>query len=183
MPERRATLLSVGHLIERKGHDLVIKALARLPDTHLAIAGDGPLRRPLERLAASLGLQDRVRFLGVVEHRALADLYSSVDLLVLASSREGWPNVLLEALACGTPVVATRNWGTPEIVSAPEAGCLVDERTPEALAHAIETMLASMPERARTRAFAEAFSWDATTEGQMRLFASCLKAGRESLAA
>ena len=124
-----------------------------------------------------------MRFLGVVDHLALADLYSSVDLLVLASSREGWPNVLLEALACGTPVVATRNWGTPEIVSAPEAGCLVDQRTPEALAAAIEKTLASMPERAQTRAFAEGFSWDATTEGQVRLFSSCLGAGDEPLAA
>ncbi|MGI9491693.1 MAG: glycosyltransferase, partial [Geminicoccaceae bacterium] len=171
----RATLLSVGHLIERKGHDLVIKALSLLPDTELLIAGDGPERHHLERLAVSLGLDDRVRFLGVVRHQALADLYCSADLLVLASSREGWPNVLLEALACGTPVVATRNWGTPEIVSAPEAGCLVDQRTPEAIADAIKKTLAAMPDPAKTRAFAEAFSWDATTDGQVRLFSSCLK--------
>ena len=170
----RATLLSVGHLIERKGHDLVIKALPYLPDTELMIVGDGPERRHLERLTASLGLEGRVRFLGVVGHQALADLYSAADLLVLASSREGWPNVLLESLACGTPVVATRNWGTPEIVSAPEAGCLVDQRTPEAIAEAVAKILATMPDRAKTRAFAEAFSWDETTEGQIRLFSSCL---------
>ncbi len=176
----RATLLSVGHLIQRKGHDLIIKALSYLPDVHLIIAGDGPERRPLERLTASLGFQDRVRFLGVVEHQALADLYSSVDLLVLASSREGWPNVLLEALACGTPVVATRNWGTPEIVSSPDAGCLVEQRTPEAIADAVGKTLASMPDRVKTRAFAEEFSWDATTEGQLRLFSSCLNKGREA---
>lgn len=181
---QRTTLLSVGHLIERKGHDLVIRALTELPDVELLIAGDGPERRRLEQLTASLGLQPRVRFLGVVAHRALPDLYSKADLLVLASSREGWPNVLLEALACGTPVVATRNWGTPEIVSSPEAGCLVDERTPEALAHGIKKVLAGRPDRARTRKFAEAFSWDATTEGQLRLFSACLKnrsGGAESL--
>lgn len=178
----RAALLSVGHLIERKGHDLVIKALSFLPDTDLVIAGDGPERHRLERLTASLGLENRVRFLGVVEHRALADLYSSADLLILASSREGWPNVLLEALACGTPVVATRNWGTPEIVSAPEAGRLVDQRTPEAIADAIEKVLASKPDRAKTRTFAEAFSWDATTDGQVRLFSACLKEEGKRLA-
>ncbi|MGI9436121.1 MAG: glycosyltransferase family 4 protein [Geminicoccaceae bacterium] len=170
----RPTLLSVGHLIERKGHDLVIRALTRLRDVDLIIAGDGPQRRRLEQLTLSLDLKDRVQFLGVVEHQALADLYSAVDLLVLASSREGWPNVLLEALACGTPVVATRNWGTPEIVSAPEAGCLVDQRTPDAIAEAVADMLAAMPDRAKTRTFAEGFSWDATTEGQVQLFASLL---------
>lgn len=168
------TLLSVGHLIERKGHGLVIKALEYLPDANLIIAGEGPERRRLEHLAKSLGLEKRVRFTGVVEHQALAALYSSADLLVLASSREGWPNVLLEALACGTPVVATRNWGTPEIVSSPEAGCLVDQRTPAAIAEGIKKTLASMPDRTKTRKFAEAFSWDATTEGQVRLFSSCL---------
>lgn len=182
--QSRTTLLSVGHLIERKGHDLIIKALLHLPGhIDLLIAGDGPERRHLERLTASLGLDNRVRFLGVVGHQALADLYRSADLLVLASSREGWPNVLLEALACGTPVVATRNWGTPEIVSAPEAGRLVDERTPEAIADAIEATLLAMPDPRKTRAFAEAFSWDATTDGQVRLFSSCLQKGDRSLAA
>jgi len=178
----RATLLSVGHLIKRKGHDLIINALSYLPDTDLMIAGDGPERRYLERLVTSLGLNNRVRFLGVVSHEALADLYSSADLLVLASSREGWPNVLLEALACGTPVVATRNWGTPEVVSAPEAGCLVDQRTPEAIAEAVKKTLSAMPDPAKTRAFAEAFSWDATTEGQVCLFSTCLQERETSFA-
>ena len=179
----RATLLSVGHLIERKGHDLVIKALSLLPDTELLIAGDGPERRRLERLAVSLGLDHRVRFLGVVSHQELTGLYSTADLLVLASSREGWPNVLLESLACGTPVIATRNWGTPEIVAAPEAGCLVDQRTPDAIADAIKRTLVNMPDPAKTRAYAEAFSWDATTDGQVRLFSTCLKKGGERMAA
>jgi glycosyltransferase involved in cell wall biosynthesis len=170
----RPTLASVGHLIERKGHDLAIRALASLDDVDLIIAGDGPERDRLKALADNLGVAHRVRFLGVVAHRDLVDLYSAVDLLVLASSREGWPNVLLEALACGTPVVAARNWGTPEIVSAPEAGLLVDERTPEAFANAIATLLSASMDRGKARRFAEAFSWDATTAGQLRLFSSCL---------
>jgi len=168
------TLLSVGHLIERKGHDLVIRALEHLPDVDLIVAGDGPERGRLQRLAAKLGLAGRVRFAGVVEHENLPGLYSAVDALVLASSREGWPNVLLEALACGTPVIATKNWGTPEIVTAPEAGLLVDERTPEALAAAAERLLQAPPHRAMTRRFAEAFSWDATTDAQLALFSSFL---------
>lgn len=168
----RRTLVSVGHLIKRKGHDLVIQALAHLPDVDLIIAGDGPEKERLQRLATRLGVANRVRFSGVLAHQDLPGLYSAADALVLASSREGWPNVLLEALACGTPVIASRNWGTPEIVSAPEAGLLLDERTPEAIAEAVRLLIRSPPERARTRRFAEAFSWDATTDGLLELFSS-----------
>ncbi len=179
----RTTLLSVGHLIERKGHDLVMRALARLQNIDLVIAGDGPERSRLLRLAAELGVAHRIRLLGVVDQQDLPGLYEAADLLVLASSREGWPNVLLEALACGTPVVATRNWGTPEIVRSPEAGRLVEERTPEVLADAIVLQLGAMPDRATTRSYAEAFSWDDTTAGQLELFSSFLAEGRSRLAA
>jgi glycosyltransferase involved in cell wall biosynthesis len=172
----RPTLLSIGHLIERKGHDLVIEALADLPGVDLMIAGDGPERQRLEHLQDRLGVGDRVRFLGVVAHQDLRHLYSAAEALVLASSREGWPNVLLEALACGTPVIATRNWGTPEIVTAPEAGLLIDERTPKAIADAARILLEAPQERAVTRRYAEAFSWEATTDAQLRLFSSLLEA-------
>ncbi|MEM8948128.1 MAG: glycosyltransferase family 4 protein [Pseudomonadota bacterium] len=171
---RRTTLLSVGHLIERKGNELVIEALGQLSDVDLILAGDGPERSRLERLAAKLGVADRVRFVGVVSHHDLPSLYSAADALLLASSREGWPNVLLEALACGTPVIASRNWGTPEIVSKPEAGLLVDERKPEDFAEAVRQLLKAPPDRGQTRRFAEGFSWDATTNAQLRLFSSFL---------
>ncbi|HJS86757.1 MAG TPA: glycosyltransferase, partial [Acetobacteraceae bacterium] len=105
------TLLSVGHLIERKGHDLVIRALAQLPGVALLVAGEGPERPRLEALIAELGLGARARLLGAHPHDAMAALYGAADALVLASSREGWANVLLEAMACGTPVVATDIWG------------------------------------------------------------------------
>jgi glycosyltransferase involved in cell wall biosynthesis len=179
----RRSILSIGHLIERKGHDLVIRALERIDDVDLLIAGDGPERHALLRLADKLGMIERVRFLGVIDHQALPSLYSAVDALALASSREGWPNVLLEALACGTPVIATRNWGTPEIVTSADAGLLVNERTPEALADAILHLLRSPPARTATRRFAEAFSWDATTAGQLDLFSSLLARDKVTLAA
>ena len=180
---RRRTLLSVGHLIERQGHDLVVRSLEHLPEVDLIIAGDGPKRGQLEQLAMKLGVAERVRFAGVIAHHDLPSLYSAADALVLASSREGWPNVLLEALASGTPVIASRNWGTPEIVSAPEAGLLVDERTPETIALAVQRLLQTPPDRAKTRRFAEAFSWDATTNAQLRLFSSFPVGGDMRLAA
>jgi len=169
-------LASVGYLIPRKGHEIVIGALPLLPGTTLLIAGDGPEEAHLKSLAARLGVADRVRFLGRLPHDGLARLYGAVDALVLASSREGWANVLLEAMACGTPVVASNVWGTPEVVAVPEAGVLMRARTPEALAEAVRGLLASPPDRAATRAYAEQFSWDATTQGQLQLFTKIIDA-------
>src|SRR3974390_2339572 len=121
----RRTLGSVGWLVERKGHHHAIRALRALPDTDLLIVGEGPERTSLERLAAKEGVSERVRFLGRIEQKSLPEIYNAVDALVLASSREGWANVLLESMACGTPVIASAVWGTPEVVAAPEAGVLM----------------------------------------------------------
>jgi teichuronic acid biosynthesis glycosyltransferase TuaC len=166
------TLLSVGHLVPVKGHDLAIGALPMLPNVTLMLAGSGVEQGRLEALARRLGVAERVRFLGVVPQPELARYYSAADALVLASSREGWANVLLEAMACGTPVVASRVWGTPEVVAAPAAGVLMEERSAQGVADAVNTLRASYPERAATRRYAEGFSWDATTAGQLRLFRS-----------
>jgi teichuronic acid biosynthesis glycosyltransferase TuaC len=169
------TLLSVGHLIERKAHDLVIGALTELPDYRLLIAGDGPERAKLVAQVARLGLGDRVRFLGSVSHSELREIYAACDALVLASSREGWPNVLLEAMACGTPVVASRAWGNPEVVQRPEAGVLMDERTESGVAQGVERLFRELPTRDATRHYAEQFSWEATSKGQHALFQSILQ--------
>lgn len=166
----RTTLLSVGHLITRKGHDLVIRSLEQLPDVDLMVVGSGEEEAALKALTESLGLSSRVRFVSAVEQQELVKYYNAADILVLASSREGWANVLLEAMACGTPVVASRVWGTPEVVREPEAGLLAAERTPDAFAQGARQLLENYPDRAATRRYAEQFSWDDTTEGQLKLF-------------
>ena len=168
------TIASVGHLIERKGHDLVIRALAALPDATLLIAGDGPERAALETLATGLGVAERVRFLGAVDQSALRDIYNCADVLVLASSREGWANVLLEAMACGTPVVASAVWGTPEVVARPEAGVLMPSLDAEGVLAGVKAIRSSPPNREETRRYAEGFDWRATTEGQIELFREIL---------
>ena len=165
-------LLSVGHLIPRKGHDLVIRALSEIEGARLAIIGEGPEGPRLKSLAARLGLAERVYFVGRVPHQELANFYSAADLLVLASSREGWANVLLEALACGTPVVATDVWGTKEAVCEPIAGELVGERSPQAIARAIKRALRKPADRETVRAYAEGFSWRETTDRQLALFSA-----------
>lgn len=166
----RTTLLSVGHLIPRKAHDLVIKALRWLPEMDLIVIGDGPELGALNALAHESGVGERVRFAGALAQDELRNYYGAADALALASSREGWANVLLESMACGTPVVASRIGGTPEVVSAPEAGVLMEERTPESVADAVRRLFARYPDRGATRRYAEKFSWDDTTRGQLKLF-------------
>lgn len=177
---RRFAIASVGHLIERKGHELVVGAMAQMPDTELFVAGTGPEERALRDLAARSRVSDRVTFLGAVPQSRLRTLYSGVDCLVLASSREGWANVLLEAMACGAPVVASNVWGTPEVVAAPEAGVLMKERSAAGVVDAISALRAALPDRAGTRGYAERFSWDDTTSGQLELFAQVLRGRGES---
>ena len=171
----RPTLISVGLLIERKGHHRVIEAMASLPGFELLVVGEGPERPRLEALIARLGLTDRVRLLGARPHADLANCYAAADALVLASSREGWANVLLEAMACGTPVIAARIWGNPEVVQERAAGLIYDENTPLGIAAGVQALFADLPDRAATRAYAEHFSWDATSAGQFQLFNAILK--------
>jgi glycosyltransferase involved in cell wall biosynthesis len=167
-------LLSVGHLIARKGHHLAIEALTALPEWTLVIVGEGPERGMLEALAERLGLSSRVILAGAQPHDRLAAYYSAADLLILASSREGWANVLLEAMACGTAVVASNIAGNPEVVQRREAGLVVERNTAECFAASIAALYAARSPRAATRAYAEGFSWDATSAGQLTLFRSIL---------
>nr|WP_316639056.1 glycosyltransferase family 4 protein [uncultured Roseateles sp.] len=167
-------LLSVGNLVELKGHDLAIKALATIsadhPAAQLVIVGEGEERSNLETLATKLGLSHRVRFAGAIPNLQLAAWYSAADVLILASSREGWANVLLESMACGTPVVATRVGGNAEVVASASAGRLAATRDADGIAAAVLALLAQEPSRAEVRRYAEQFSWQATSEAQLTLF-------------
>ena len=175
-------LLSVGHLIERKGHDVVIRALVSLPQHKLLICGIGPELAALEGLAREIGVDNRVRFLGQIAHDRLAEIYGAADALVLASSREGWPNVLLEAMACGTPIIASNIWGNPEIVARREAGILMRERSAAGVSAAVRDLFSALPTREATRAYAEGFSWDETTRAQIAIFRSMVAAPSPSSA-
>ncbi len=166
----RPTLISVGLLIERKGHHRTIEAMTKLPDFDLVIVGEGPERDRLNALLVRLGLADRVRLLGPRPHAELPLLYGAADASVLSSSREGWANVLLESMACGTPVVASPIWGNPEVVRTPAAGVITRENSPDGIVEGVRQLFAATPARDATRAYAEPFSWDETTAGQLALF-------------
>lgn len=177
-------LISVGYLIERKGHHIAIEGLAKLlpshPQARLIVIGDGEERTKLQHLCQSLGVQHHVTFTGALPNVDLYKWYSAADIMILASSREGWANVLLESMACGTPVVAARIWGTPEVVANDVAGRLVDDRDGTAFSKAIAGLLADYPDRAQVRAYAEQFSWQSTTDAQLGLFRQIAKGQKSS---
>jgi teichuronic acid biosynthesis glycosyltransferase TuaC len=166
----RPTLLAVGNLVGLKRHRLMVEALAGLPEFDLIIVGEGPERAAIEGLARELRLAGRVRLLGRVPQDSLPDIYTAADLLLLVSTSEGWPNVLLESMACGTAVIVSDIDGIADIVAAPEAGRILPETTPSRIAAAVRGLFAAPPDRATTRAYAERFDWRSTTEGQVALF-------------
>ncbi len=172
------TVISVGHLIDRKGHDFAIRAIATLSDVRLVIAGDGPRDADLRALVEKLGVSDRVRFLGHVDQHELPDLYGAADVTASCSDREGIANVLLESLACGTPLVATPVWGSPEVVRVPEAGVLVADRSDVAIADGIARVLADRPDRAATRRYGERYNWNETGRQHRALLAQAIEGHR-----
>jgi len=155
-------VLSVGALIPRKGHDVVIEAVARLPGVALLIAGEGSDRARLEAAIARHGVADRVRLLGSVAHADIPRLVATADVMALASASEGLANAWVEALACGTPIVITEAGGAGEVVTSRDAGRIVP-RDAAAFAAAIADVLADPPAVDATRAVAGRFTWEANT--------------------
>lgn len=167
-------LLSVGNLNELKGHALVLDAMARLRErgirTSYHVFGEGPERLRLEARIAALDLGNCVVLHGSFPNERLRPWYQAASVFVLASSREGWPNVLNEALACGTPCVATAVGGVPEILRHGDNGILV-ERDAEAIATGIETALGRRWDRAALARGAARTSWDDVAGRLVGLFA------------
>ena len=163
LPQDERLLLYVGNLKDSKGCLDLLEAFPRVlqshPRTQLLFVGTGPCREALAQRALALGCADRVRLLGAIEHYALGDWFRAADLLCLPSHNEGVPNVVLEAMACGTPVVATRVGGIPEVV--PEhAGLLVPVRHRAALEQALVQACGTRWDTRRIAAHASRFRWD-----------------------
>ncbi|MEG3083156.1 glycosyltransferase [Sphingomonas sp. PB2P12] len=155
-------VIAIGGLLSRKGHDIVIDAVAALPGVTLLIAGAGPARATLEAQIARLGIGDRVRLLGALPHADLPGLIAAADVSALASSSEGLANVWVESLACGTPIVITAAGGACEVVTSPDAG-RVTIGDPLAFAAALSDLLAAPPLPDATRAMAAGFTWEKNT--------------------
>lgn len=167
--------LFVGRLAHRKGLEYFLYALERANDVKCVIAGDGPQKGSLLSLTSTLGLQDQVVFVGFVPQDDLRHFYAGADFLVLPSLAEGLPLVILEALASGTPVIASNVAGIPEIVSDGYNGLLVPPKDTEALSEAMQK-LASNPElrnemgKNARRTVDERFSWRSIAEEVLKVY-------------
>jgi teichuronic acid biosynthesis glycosyltransferase TuaC len=161
MPDNAPLLACVGALIERKGQGIAIAALKHIPRARLVLIGRGEDEARLRALAASEGLAERVHFAGSLDHDMMPLVLSAADVMVLPTVSEGLANAWVEALACGTPVVTTDVGGARELITCGTAGRLLAERTPEAVAAAVNAVLNAPPPREAVASLTEAFSWDA----------------------
>lgn len=165
-------LLFIGNLKPSKGCVDLLEGFIRIaeaqPRATLVFIGGGEARAHMLERAAERGLAQRVRLLGKVDHALLPAWFAASDLLCLPSHNEGVPNVVLEAMACGVPVVASTVGGIPEVV--PEfAGMLVAPRDTPALALALEAALARIWDHERIAAHAKTFDWEANIERVLNL--------------
>lgn len=174
------TALCVGNLVPEKGHALAIEALGCLPGWQLVVVGDGPARGELARQVAAAGLSARVHFLPVMPQADLRWAYSAADVMLLTSTREGWPNVVLEALACGTPVASMDVGAAAEMLSGTPAGRIVRERDPAALAAAAQELEGEGTSRADIRRHAASFDWATISGGQLEVFTRAIDRHRNS---
>lgn len=156
---------SVGGLIQRKNHRLAIEAMAYLPKHSLVIVGTGDEEDALKQHIETLNLQERVKLLGGQPQETIAQIYSHSDLFLLCSLSEGRPNVVLEALACGTPVLTAAVQGVDELVTASDYGHILDMKTisPKTLADNIARMTESETfNRVTIQNHGHRFSWAET---------------------
>lgn len=180
-------VLSVGNLTPNKGFDIVIGAFHRLrkdgdrQKLFLVIVGEGVMKEPLQKLIQTLGIEEHVFLAGGVPHHQLSRWYNAADIFCLASEREGWPNVLLESLSCGTPVVATSVGGIPEIIQSEAIGLLA-ERTSESLASSIAMGLWKSWDSNILRHCAAEHSWESVAQSVVDLFETVLRNSHGKLA-
>jgi teichuronic acid biosynthesis glycosyltransferase TuaC len=172
---RGKCVLSVAGLVPLKSHHVTIAAVANLPDVTLMIAGQGPERAALQAQIDASGAAHRMKLLGAVPHGDLPVLYNAADVFVLSSTREGMPNVVLEAIACGTPVIATPVGGNVEVLADPRAGSTYPVGNDAALTAALARFFATPVDRDDVRASAGRFSWAATTRAQILQFQTLLR--------
>jgi glycosyltransferase involved in cell wall biosynthesis len=140
----------------------------------LVIVGEGPAKDELVQLASDLELNEHVQIAGSVPHADLYLWYSAADVFCLASSREGWPNVLLESLACGTPVVAANIWGVPEVIRTEQVGILTGREEKE-IAGGIASALKRPWASEVIVQFAKQHTWERAASSVLKIFEAVLK--------
>ena len=177
-----ARLLIVGRVVYQKGIDQLLNALAGLLDLDwdLTVAGDGPQREPLEKMAHQFGIADRVRFLGWQSKDDLLGKYQQANLFVYPSRHEGMPNVVLEAMATGLPVIASNIAGNEELVLHGKTGLLVQSDDLSGLREAIRELILAPGRRRKMGATAqkrveEQYTWANTATQYIEVFENIME--------
>ncbi len=191
LAENAKVLVTVGGLVERKGFHRVIACLPELlkshADLHYLVVGgpcpEGDMSQALKDQATALGLGDRVHFLGAIPPEGLKWPLSAADVFVLSTRNEGWANVILEAMACGLPVVASDVGGNAEVVCRPELGEIVPFDDQAALTEALDRALARAWNDNAILAYARDNHWDKRVEDLTALFHRVAKASARSATA
>jgi glycosyltransferase involved in cell wall biosynthesis len=170
-------VVAVGSLIERKGFQFLIPAVAAVrrefPALQAYVIGEGEFRPQLEQLIRQNQLEANFFLQGHRPNSELGAWYSAADVSCLVSSREGWPNVVLESMACGTPVLATNIWGVPEIITSPELGVIVEQNV-ENITSGLTSALRQSWSRSRLAEFAASRTWDTVADEMADWFERCL---------
>lgn len=176
LPVNQRVLLAVARLSEEKRLPTLIAAARRCGrhDWQLYIVGEGPLRGELERGLAADGLENRVHLLGGVPHAELRDWYCAADAFCLSSDHEGCPVVILEALACGLPVVATRVGAVPDLLNRPELGLLCPPNDTAALAECLDAALSRNWDAEAIASHGRRYTWDAAAEKTLAVYQEAL---------
>lgn len=172
----RRYILAISRFSHEKGVNHLVKALSILgsSDVELLLIGHGPLEAYIRRIASESGVADRVRFIGKVPHEDLNDWYNAADLFCLPSLWEGCPNVVIESLASGTPVVATSVGGVPDLIPDFAYGILSPPGDPAALAEKLKEAFRRQWDRQRISTFGRSRSWDNVASQVLNIYESLL---------
>ncbi|NOZ64541.1 MAG: glycosyltransferase [Caldiserica bacterium] len=176
IPENSLLIGTVGRLQPQKDHKTFLKAasliLKKFPRAHFIVVGGGSLRKELESFAKAIGIEKNVHFLG--ERKDIEKILPLMDIFVLSSTREGFPITLLEAMACGIPVVATSVGGCPELVKEGETGFLVAPRNPgflgERVVHLLKNQALREKIRRKAKKRAELFTIEKMAERTLAIY-------------
>lgn len=179
LSEKDTILLFVGNLIPVKGLKFLFRAFKQVCEKHssikMIIIGGGDLEVSLKKFAHTLGIEPNIIWAGRKTHSEIPFWMSAVDFLVLPSLNEGYPMVVLEALACGTPVIASRVGGIPEILVSPDFGIMVPSCDSEALAQAILNVVSKNWDQTKLVAYARANTWAERAQRFLKVYHNVIK--------
>lgn len=170
-------ILSLCRLSHEKGLEYLFEAFAclQVENVELIVVGDGPLKEKLLRMALDLKIDNKVKFIGSVLHEETMFWYNSADIYCLPSLWEGCPNVIIESLACGTPVVSTKVGGIPDLVPDEIYGVLVPEADSHSLAVALDYALEKKWDRKKIEQYGSRNTWDHVADKVVSVFDKVLR--------